>query len=99
MCFGIPMQVQSIDGFIARCEAQGVTREVNLFMLQHEDIAVGDYVVAHLGHAIDKVSGADAAAAWEIYEAMLAAEDAAAGQSAGSANRSGNFGDASSCRE
>ena len=75
MCFGIPMQVRSIDGFIARCEAKGVTREANLFMLQHEDIAVGDYIVVHLGHAIDKVSAETAAAAWEIYDAMLAGED------------------------
>ncbi len=75
MCFGIPMQVRSIDGFIARCEAKGIEREANLFMLQHEEIAVGDYIVVHLGQAIDKVSAADAAAAWEVYDAMLAGLD------------------------
>lgn len=74
MCFGIPMRVQSIDGFIAQCVAKGVEREANLFMLQHEDIAVGDYIVVHLGHAIEKISAEDAAAAWEVYDAMLAAE-------------------------
>ena len=79
MCFGIPMQVRSIDGFIAHCEAKGVTREANLFMLQYEDIAVGDYIVVHLGHAIDKVSAEQAAEAWEIYDSMLAGEDARAG--------------------
>ncbi|MBK1719515.1 HypC/HybG/HupF family hydrogenase formation chaperone [Thiocystis violacea] len=73
MCFGIPMQVRTIDGFIARCEAKGVEREASLFMLQHEAIAVGDYVVVHLGHVIDKVSAEEARAAWEIYDGMLAA--------------------------
>lgn len=75
MCLGIPMQIQSVDGFVARCTAKGAEREVNLFMLQDESIGVGDYVVVHLGHAISRMSAEDAAAAWEIYDAMLAAED------------------------
>jgi hydrogenase expression/formation protein HypC len=68
------MQIQSIDGFLARCTAKGVEREANLFMLQHERPAVGDYVVVHLGYAINRVSPEDAAAAWELFDAMLAAE-------------------------
>lgn len=74
MCFGIPMQVASIEGFVARCVAKGVEREANLFMLQHEEIAIGDYLVVHLGHAIEKVTPEAAAAAWEVYDAMLASE-------------------------
>ena len=74
MCLGIPMQIQSIDGFLARCAAKGAEREVNLFMLQHAPPAVGDHVVVHLGYAIERVSAADAAAAWEVYDAMLAAD-------------------------
>ncbi|NEX20431.1 HypC/HybG/HupF family hydrogenase formation chaperone [Thiorhodococcus mannitoliphagus] len=74
MCFGIPMQVESIDGFMARCEAKGVEREASLFMLQHEEIKVGDYVVVHLGYVINKVTAEEAAAAWEVYDEMLAAE-------------------------
>lgn len=70
------MQVQSIDGFIARCTARGVEREANLFMLQHALPAVGDYVVVHLGYAVDRVTAAQAAAAWEIYDEMLSAEGA-----------------------
>lgn len=75
MCFGIPMQVRAIDGFVAHCVAKGQEREVNLFMLQHEAIAVGDYVVVHRGQAIDTIDAAHAAAAWEVYDAMLAATD------------------------
>ncbi len=73
MCLGIPMQIQSIDGFLARCTAKGVEREANLFMLQHESPAVGDYVVVHLGYARERVSAAEAAAAWEIYDQLLTA--------------------------
>ena len=76
MCLGIPMQIRSIDGLLARCEAKGVEREANLLMLEHEDLTVGDYVVLHLGYALNKVSAEEAAAAWEIYDQRLAAEAA-----------------------
>ncbi|MCB1792076.1 MAG: HypC/HybG/HupF family hydrogenase formation chaperone [Gammaproteobacteria bacterium] len=73
MCLGIPMQIKRIDGFTATCEAKGVTRDVSLFMLQHETFAENDFVVVHLGYAIQKVGADEAAAAWEVYDEMLAA--------------------------
>ena len=76
MCLGIPMQIKEIDGFVARCEAKGVERDVSLFMLQHEQVATGDFVVVHVGYAIQKVSPQEARSAWEIYDQMLAAEQA-----------------------
>jgi hydrogenase expression/formation protein HypC len=76
MCLGIPMQIQSIDGFTARCEAKGVQRDVSLFMLQHEDLAVDDFVVVHVGYAIQKITPQDARSAWEIYDRMLEVPDA-----------------------
>jgi hydrogenase expression/formation protein HypC len=79
MCLGIPMRIQSIDGLIARCEAKGVEREANLLMLSTDGVEVGDYVVVHLGYAMDKVSPEEAAAAWEIYDQLLAAEAPPAG--------------------
>jgi hydrogenase expression/formation protein HypC len=72
------MQIESIDGFVARCSAKGVEREANLLMLQHEPPAVGDFVVVHLGYAVDRVSPEEAAAAWEIYDQLLAIQDAEA---------------------
>lgn len=74
MCLGIPMQVREIDGFNARCEARGVERDVSLFMLQHEPVAVGDHVVVHVGYAIQKITPQEARTAWELYDQMLAAE-------------------------
>ena len=74
MCLGIPMEIKRIDGFNARCEAKGVERDVSLFMLQHETLNPGDFVVVHVGYAIQKVSREQAATAWEIYDEMLAAE-------------------------
>ena len=65
------MQVKSIDGFNASCEAKGVERDVSLFMLQHESVAPGDYVVVHVGYAIQKVTAEEAATAWELYDEMI----------------------------
>ncbi|MEN8712842.1 MAG: HypC/HybG/HupF family hydrogenase formation chaperone [Arenicellales bacterium] len=76
MCLGIPMQIKTIDGFLARCEAKGVERDVNLFMLNDDDIAVGDFVMVHIGYALQKMSEQEARSAWEIYDEMLALEHA-----------------------
>ncbi|MEE9492007.1 MAG: HypC/HybG/HupF family hydrogenase formation chaperone [Gammaproteobacteria bacterium] len=73
MCLGIPMQIKVIDGFTARCEAKGVERDVSLFMLQDEKILVDDFVVVHVGYAIQKITPAEASTAWELYDQMLTA--------------------------
>ncbi len=74
MCLGIPMQIKSIDGFLARCEAKGVERDVSLFMMQDDKLEVGDFIVVHVGYAIQKISQQEAQTAWELYDEMLAAE-------------------------
>ncbi|MEN8177265.1 MAG: HypC/HybG/HupF family hydrogenase formation chaperone [Pseudomonadota bacterium] len=75
MCLGIPMQIKEIDGFTARCEAKGIERDVSLFMLQHEVLEPNDFVVVHVGYAIQKVTPQEARSAWEVYDEMLAKED------------------------
>ena len=75
MCLGVPMRVVERDGFIARCEAKGIERSVSLFLLQHETVDPGDHVMVHVGYAIQKMSEADAASAWELIDGMLAAEE------------------------
>jgi hydrogenase expression/formation protein HypC len=74
MCLGIPMQVVSVDGFIARCEAKGVERDVNLFMMQDEPVEIGEFVMVHVGYAIQKMTEQDARSAWEVYDQMLGEE-------------------------
>ncbi len=71
MCLAIPMQIESIDGFVARCQAKGVYRDVSLFMMQDEPPQIGDYVMVHVGYAIQKVTEADARSAWELFDQIL----------------------------
>ena len=75
MCLGIPMKIREIDGYMARCEAKGVERDVSLFMLQDDTLAAGDHVVVHVGYAIQKISPQEARTAWELYDQMLAGSE------------------------
>ena len=74
MCLGVPMRIKEIDGYSARCEARGIERMVSLFLLQHEELRVGDMVMIHVGNAIQKMTEHEARTAWDLYDEILAAE-------------------------
>lgn len=74
MCLGIPMQIKSINGFTAVCEAKGINRDVSLFMMQDDKLVIDDFVVVHVGYAIQKISQQEAQTAWELYDQMLASD-------------------------
>ena len=68
------MQIRSINGYTANCEAKGVQRDVSLFMMQDDDLQVDDFVVVHVGYAIQKITPQEARSAWELYDVMLAGD-------------------------
>ena len=74
MCLGIPMQIKSIEGYTALCEAKGIERDVSLFMMQDEPPGIDDFIVVHVGYAIQKITEQEAQTAWELYDMMLAEE-------------------------
>jgi hydrogenase expression/formation protein HypC len=69
------MQVLEVNGYTARCSAKGVERDVNLFMIQDQPVADGDFVMVHVGYAIQKMTEEEARTAWEVYDEMLGAMD------------------------
>jgi hydrogenase expression/formation protein HypC len=75
MCLAIPMRVIEIEGFNARCEAKGIERTVSLFLMQHDQVSVGDMVLIHVGYAIQKVSEEEARTAWDLLDEVLEASD------------------------
>lgn len=79
MCLAIPMQIETIDGFVARCQAKGVWRDVSLFMMQDEMPGVGDFVMVHVGYAIQKVTAADARSSWDLLDQILEGQAREAG--------------------
>ena len=60
MCLAVPMRIVTIDGFVARCEAKGIERSVNLILMQHETLAPGDVVMVHVGYAIQMMTEEEA---------------------------------------
>lgn len=71
MCLGVPMRVVEIEGFNATCEARGIRRDASLFLLQHEKIRPGDFVMIHRGNVLQKLSEEEARTAWALYDEML----------------------------
>lgn len=69
------MKIVTIEGFNARCEAKGVERDVSLFMMQNDTVEVGDFVMVHVGYAIQKMTPQDARSAWELFDQVLDAAD------------------------
>ena len=78
MCLAVPMQITKIDGFNAHCVAKGVERDVSLFLLQDEAIKECDYLLIHVGYAIQKISEEEALSTWELLDQMLAEDELSA---------------------
>lgn len=70
MCLAIPMQITQVEGLTARCAARGVEREVSLFLLQDEPPQAGEFVLIHVGYAIQKLSEDEARSTWELFDQM-----------------------------
>jgi hydrogenase expression/formation protein HypC len=65
------MQITQLNGFDARCSARGVERDVSLFLLQGENLSIGDYVLIHVGYAIQTLSAEQAQSTWELFDQIL----------------------------
>lgn len=75
MCLAVPMQITRIDGDIAHCLAKGIERDVSLMLLQEDEIKLGDYVLIHVGYALQKITVDEALSTWELLDQMQAEDD------------------------
>lgn len=53
MCLAVPGEILEVEGNRAKVDFGGAEREVQLDLL--EDVAEGDYVLVHVGYAIQVV--------------------------------------------
>lgn len=59
MCLAIPVKVvELLSEDRAMCDVGGVRKEISLALVS--DVAVGDYVIAHVGYAINKLDPEEA---------------------------------------
>ncbi|WP_103581206.1 HypC/HybG/HupF family hydrogenase formation chaperone [Campylobacter concisus] len=78
MCLSIPSKVIEIDeNNVATVETLGVTRKVSLDLLS-EEVKVGEYVLIHVGYAMQKIDTQFALESLEVYQKI--AEDMDAGK-------------------
>ena len=77
MCLGVPGRVAEIlDETTAVVDFWGVRRRVRLDLVD-QPVAVGDYVLNHVGFAIRRIPSAEVEATLDLYEQLL--RDAAEG--------------------
>ena len=59
MCLGIPGQVvellQGYDGQLAVVDVRGAHRRINIGMLEDEPLMPGDWILIHMGFALERV--------------------------------------------
>lgn len=73
MCLGIPGQLMArMDEHehLARVEVNGVGRIVNIGLLEDEALAIGDWVLIHVGFAMSKIDEREAALALDSLKMM-----------------------------
>jgi hydrogenase expression/formation protein HypC len=73
MCLGIPGQViEMVEGYggqLALVDVSGAQRKINIGMLEldQQDLGPGDWVLIHMGFAVERI---DAAAAEEALQGL-----------------------------
>jgi hydrogenase expression/formation protein HypC len=76
MCLGVPGKVVAIDGNVATVDFWGVRRQVLLDVVD-EPVAVGDYVLNHVGYAIRRIPESEIGETLALFEQLLAQDEAA----------------------
>lgn len=69
MCLAIPARVVDIcDRHHATVDAGGVRKEISLALV--DGIALGDYVIVHVGYALHKLDPAEAEKTLELFAGL-----------------------------
>ena len=70
MCLGVPGLVIEVDDFTAVVDFWGVRRRVRLDLVD-EPVALGDYVLNHVGFAIRRIPAEDVQTTLALYEELV----------------------------
>jgi hydrogenase expression/formation protein HypC len=69
MCLALPSLVtELLDGDQAKVDLGGITKAVSLALV--DGVAVGDYVIVHVGYALTKVDPAEAEKTLALWAEM-----------------------------
>ena len=67
MCLAIPAQIVAIDEASERATAMVDNVKVEVSLALVEDIAVGDYVLVHVGYALNKIDEEEALKTLDLF--------------------------------
>ncbi|GAL06281.1 [NiFe] hydrogenase metallocenter assembly protein HypC [Photobacterium aphoticum] len=72
MCLSVPSQIIAIDDetLSVTVESLGVQRKVSRHLYM-EPLAIGDYVLIHIGFVMNKIDKADAELSLALYQEMI----------------------------
>ena len=76
MCLAIPAQIVSIDGDNGIVDIGGVQKVISLALV--DEVAVGDYVIIHVGYALQKLDPEEAAKTLALFAELGEFEQAEA---------------------
>ncbi len=72
MCLALPARVVELrSDDLAMIDLGGVRKEISLALV--ENVAVGDYVIVHVGYALQKLDPAEAEKTLELFAGLDAA--------------------------
>ncbi|MHB9119321.1 MAG: HypC/HybG/HupF family hydrogenase formation chaperone [Burkholderiales bacterium] len=72
MCLAIPAKVvELLDNDLALIDVGGMRKEISLGLV--EGVAVGDYVIVHVGYALTRLDEEEAAKTLALFEEINAA--------------------------
>lgn len=77
MCLSIPSKVVKIDkeNNIATVDTMGVQRDASLDLMEEKSVAVGDYVLLHIGFIMNKIDEEDALESLKVYKEIIEVMD------------------------
>ncbi len=78
MCLSVPGKVVSVEGSVATVDMMGVSMDVDVSLL--EEVKEGDWVLVHVGFAIQRLDPKAAAEKIEAFGEMNATRDAERGR-------------------
>lgn len=78
MCLAVPSKIVSIDQdtCMGEVDTMGVRREANLALID-EELAVGDWVLVHVGLAISRIDADEAQKTLDLYQEIIQLQDGA----------------------
>jgi hydrogenase expression/formation protein HypC len=75
MCLAVPARVVELNGDSAIVDLDGIRKETSTILL--DEVAVGDYVLIHVGYALERIDPIEAAKTLKLFD-ELRAQDASA---------------------